>query len=155
MDGAEMLTINADTDLAALAGTDLGESDWITIDQARVNAFADATDDRQWIHVDPKRAADGPFGATIAHGFLILSLLPALSASIVRVEEFSTVVNYGLDRVRFPAPVRVGRAIRDRLVVDAVEVVRSGTLLTVTHTVEIQDSERPACVARQLRLLQR
>ena len=107
-------TVDGIEEIKALAGTDLGASDWLEITQERVNTFADATDDHQWIHVDPERAAQGPFGATIAHGYLTLSLLIPLFTSCSTIEGVAMSVNYGLDKVRFPAPVPVGSKIRLR-----------------------------------------
>jgi len=150
-----MLTLTPETDLAALIGQQAGIGEWLTIDQARIDAFAEATGDHQWLHTDPQRAASGPYGATIAHGFLLLALLPKLASTAVDVVGFGAVVNYGLNRVRFPAPARVDARIRDRVSLDAVEDASGGTLLKITHTVHVQDQDRPACVAQQLRLLTR
>jgi acyl dehydratase len=147
-----MLTISPDADLNALAGTSPGVSSWLQIDQPRIDGFAAVTDDHQWLHVDPVRAADGPYGATIAHGFLVLSLLPSLATEVLQTDGFSSIVNYGLDKVRFPAPVLVGSLIRDRVMIDDVADSKNGLLMTITHTVEIEGLDRPACVARQLRL---
>ncbi|MGH3931284.1 MAG: MaoC family dehydratase [Pseudonocardiaceae bacterium] len=134
-------------ELRAAAGEQLGVSDWMTIDQQRITAFADATDDHQWIHVDPQRAAAGPFGGTVAHGFLTLSLLPRLVAQVYRVEGVSMAVNYGLNKVRFPAPVPV-----DSLVCAHVELaeaidVTGGLQLVVRVTLRIEGQSKPACVA--------
>jgi len=148
-----MLTIDPQTELTPLIGTSLGAGDWFTIDQTRIDAFAVATEDRQWLHTDPERAAAGPYGQTIAHGFLVLALLPALASSAVELSGFTSIVNYGLNRVRFPAAVRVGSQVRDLLRLDAAEVAPSGTLLTLTHTIEVDGQDRPGCVAQQLRLL--
>ena len=137
-------------DLAALVGREIGVSDWITIEQSRIDAFAEATDDRQWIHVDAARAAAGPFGATVAHGFLTLSLLPAMSASAFHVADTHTGINYGLNRVRFPAPVRVGSRLRGHFVLDAFEPITGGAQMTVTCTMELEGSDKPACVAESL-----
>jgi acyl dehydratase len=150
-----MLTIDPQSDLTSLVGTPLGLGDWFMIDQARIDAFAAATADDQWLHTDPLRAARGPYGRTIAHGFLILALLPALASSVLEIAGFRSVVNYGLNRVRFPAPAPVDSRVRDRITLDAAEAAPSGILLTVTHTVEVEDQDRPACVAQQLRLLTR
>jgi len=150
-----MLTLAPDTDLAALIGQPLGTGEWFTIDQQRIDAFADVTTDHQWLHTDPERAASGPYGATIAHGFLLLSLLPALASTALEVVGFSAVINYGLNRVRFPAPARVDHHVRDRLTLDSMDDSPAGTLVTITHTVEVRDQDRPACVAQQLRLLTR
>jgi len=148
-----MLILTPESDLAALVGKSLGHGDWFTIDQERIDAFAAITLDEQWIHIDPVRAASGPYGATIAHGFLLLSLLPALASRATQFAGFATVVNYGLERVRFPSPARVDSRVRDQLRLDAVDGTPKGTLLKVTHTIELEGQDRPACVAQQLRLL--
>jgi acyl dehydratase len=150
-----MLTITPQADLTSLVGTSLGTGEWFTIDQARIDAFADATDDRQWLHTDPVKAASGPYGRTIAHGFLVLALLPALASSVMAISGFTSVVNYGLNRVRFPAAAPVNSRVRDRMKLDSAEAAASGILLTLTHTVEVEDQDRPACVAQQIRLLTR
>jgi acyl dehydratase len=150
-----MITITPETDVAALIGRPPAYSEWFTIEQGRINEFAEVTGDRQWLHTDPERAATGPYGATIAHGFLLLALLPALAASAIAVEGYAGVVNYGLDRVRFPSAARVGSRIRDGVVVDSVAENRQGTLVTLTHTIEVDKQHKPACVAQQLRLLRR
>jgi acyl dehydratase len=125
----------------------LGVSEWIAIDQAKIDAFAAATGDRQWIHVDPKRAAAGPFGTTVAHGFLTLSLIPLLSSTAFDIVDVGTAINYGLNRVRFPAPVPVGSRVRGRFELLACEAFTGGMQLTIKVTVEREDSERPVCVA--------
>ncbi|MBA2474820.1 MAG: MaoC family dehydratase [Actinobacteria bacterium] len=131
----------------ALAGRELGPSAWLEVTQARVDAFAECTDDHQWIHVDPERAAAGPFGATIAHGLLTLSLVVRFWEELVEVQGVRLVVNYGLNRVRFPAPVPVGARIRGRFtVVDVVEVA-GGVQATSTALVELEGGEKPACAA--------
>lgn len=134
-------------DLAALAGHDIGTSDWLLIDQARVNLFAEATGDHQWIHTDPVRAASGPFGAPIAHGFLTLSLLPLLFESAFAIADVRMGVNYGLNRVRFVSPVRVGSRVRGRFKLVSFEPLEGGAQLTVEATIELDGSARPACVA--------
>ncbi|MBO9577674.1 MAG: MaoC family dehydratase [Microbacteriaceae bacterium] len=149
-----MLTIGID-ELERRVGEELGTSPWLEIAQQRIDAFADATDDRQWIHVDPARAAAGPYGATIAHGFLTLSLLPALAAGAYAVHGASTRVNYGLDRVRFPAPVRVGSRIRGRISLVAAERTDRGVRATLRTEVEIEGSDKPACVADSVTLFVR
>jgi acyl dehydratase len=131
----------------AAAGSMLGTSGWVTADQKRVNLFADATDDHQWIHVDPERAAAGPFGTTIAHGYLTLSLLPALSKDIWQVQGVRMAVNYGLNRVRFPAPAPVGSRLRAHVHLASVEDVPGGVQLTAAVTVEREGSDKPVCVA--------
>ncbi len=135
-------------DLRKAVGTEVGVSDWLEIDQARIDLFADATDDHQWIHVDPEAAAKGPFGTTVAHGYLTLSLLPKLSESIVRVSGVRMGVNYGLNKVRFPAPVPVGSRVRARYELLSVEDVDKGGIQTVFKvTVERDGGEKPVCVA--------
>ena len=143
-----MKVFNGLDELRAAAGTQVGASEWMTMDQSRVNTFADATDDHQWIHVDPEKAKDGPFGGPIAHGFLTLSLLPELISQVYRIDGTKMGVNYGLNKVRFTAPVPVGSKIRG--VVDLAEVadVKGGAVqVTSRVTVEIEGSERPALVA--------
>jgi acyl dehydratase len=138
-------------ELRALAGTDLGASDWFEVTQDRVNLFADATDDHQWIHTDPERALSGPFGGTIAHGYLTLSLLIPLFNELLEVRGVKMSVNYGLEKVRFPAPVRVGGKIRLLGTVDAVEdVAGNGVQMALTFTIEIEGGQKPACVAKAL-----
>lgn len=134
-------------DLQPLVGQEIGVSDWIEIDQARIDRFADATGDHQWIHVDPARAAAGPFGATIAHGFLTLSLLPAMGMAAFEIEGLRMSVNYGLDRVRFPAPVRAGSRLRGRFVLREYQPIEGGAQLVVECTMEIEGGAKPACVA--------
>ncbi|MCW5637020.1 MAG: MaoC family dehydratase [Rubrivivax sp.] len=138
------------TDLQPLVGQELGVSDWITVDQRRIDLFAEATDDHQWIHVDAARAAAGPFGATVAHGFLTLSLLPPLFASAFHIDGIGMGINYGLNRVRFPAPVRVGSRLRGRFKLLAYEPLPGGAQLTVEVTVEMEGSDKPACVAESV-----
>ena len=138
-------------ELQALAGTDLGRTDWLEITQDRVDTFADATDDHQWIHVDPQRAASGPFGGTIAHGYLTLSLVIPLFNQLLEISGTAMSLNYGLERVRFPSPVRVGAKIRLHGAVDSVEPVKGGGVqMQLTFTVEVAGSEKPACVAQAL-----
>lgn len=132
--------------LLAAEGQDLGATDWIEIDQARVNLFAEATGDHQWIHVDPERAASGPFGGCIAHGYLTLSLVNLFLPQLIQVDNLRMGVNYGCDRVRFPAPVRVGARIRGRGEVVRVEQVGAAVQATVRVSVEIEGGERPGCV---------
>lgn len=138
--------------LAARIGSVIGTSDWTLIDQPRIDAFADATGDRQWIHVDPERAArESPFGGTVAHGFLSLSLLPLLASRAYAVDRVRTRVNYGLNRVRFPTPVPAGRRVRAAFRLLALEPQGPGRhLVTVEATVELEGSDRPACVAEML-----
>jgi acyl dehydratase len=136
--------------LPSLEGQHLGYSDWEDVDQSRIDLFAEATGDHQWIHVDPTRAAAGPFGTTIAHGYLTLSLLPALLQQIEVVSGVSFAVNYGCNRVRFPSPVPVGSAVRLGLAIAAVEDVGGGVQVTYDATVEVRDSAKPSLVAQVL-----
>ena len=136
------------SELQGLVDQEIGVSDWITVDQQRIDLFAQSTGDHQWIHVDPERAAKGPFGTTIAHGFLTLSLLPEMSATAFDVEDAHMGVNYGLNKVRFPAAVRVGKRIRLRSKLLAVEEIGDRAIqMTSRQTIEIEGEERPACVA--------
>ena len=137
-------------DLQPLVGQEFGVSDWLTVDQQRIDRFAEATGDHQWIHVDPQRAAEGPFGATVAHGFLTLSLLPQFFQTGFAVDDVRMGVNYGLNRVRFPAPVRVGSRLRGRFKLLSFEPLEGGAQLTVEVTVEMEDSAKPACVAESI-----
>ncbi|MCH7709885.1 MAG: MaoC family dehydratase [Myxococcales bacterium] len=134
-------------DLKNAVGKQLGVSDWLEIDQQRIDKFADATGDHQWIHVDPERAKNGPFGATIAHGYLTQSLVNYFLPQIVEVHGISMGVNYGANRIRFPAPVRVGSRIRGSAELLGVEETKDGGVqATIRVTVEIEGSERPGCV---------
>lgn len=142
-----MITVNVD-ELPSLAGKDLGYSDWVRVDQAKIDQFADATNDHQWIHVDPVRAKEGPFGTTIAHGYLTLSLAPGLLQSVVRVEGMRHGVNYGCNKVRFPSPVPVDSEVRLHATVADVEEVGGGVQLTLDLTIEARDAAKPACVAQ-------
>ena len=144
------MTAVAYADLRTLVGTELGPSDWIDITQDRVNTFADATDDHQWIHTDPERAKDGPFGGPIAHGFLTLSLLIPLWNSLLDVQGVTTKVNYGLDKVRFVSPVPVGTRVRATASIAEVTEVKGGWQLTVDVTIETEGGTKPAVVARSL-----
>ncbi|WP_102194731.1 MaoC family dehydratase [Microbacterium aurantiacum] len=143
-----MTTIAAYTDAAGLAGTDLGFTEWIEVTQDRVNLFADATDDHQWIHVDPERAVNGPFGAPIAHGFLSLSLAVKFWSELFDLDGVTTKVNYGLDKVRFVSPVKVGSQVRMNAVITEVTEVPGGYQFAVDQTIEIQGAPKPALVAR-------
>jgi acyl dehydratase len=134
-------------DLQPLVGQDLGTSEWLTIDQSRIDAVAHATGDHQWIHVDPERAATGPFGATVAHGFLTLSLLPHFSETGFAIGDVRMGINYGLNRVRFAAPVRVGSRLRVHFKLLSFEPLEGGAQLTVQATFEIEGQAKPACVA--------
>ena len=143
-----MRTFESVADLAAAQGQAIGQSDWVTITQEDVNLFADATGDHQWIHVDPERAAKGPFGKTIAHGFMTLALLPRLQHEMYTVNGIKLAVNYGLNKVRFLAPVLAGSRIRSRSeLVDATKVNDNTVNLTVRHTIEVDGSDKPAVVA--------
>ena len=138
-------------DLQTLVGQPLGHSDWINIDQARVNAFAEATEDRQWIHVDPERAKAGPFGAPIGHGFLTLSLIPYFFETGFSVRETRMVVNYGLNKVRFTAPVPVGSRLRAGFKLLAMDDVAGGAVqLTVEVAIEAEGAAKPVCIAESL-----
>ncbi len=131
----------------AAVGQDLGATDWVPLTQARINTFADATGDHQWIHVDPVRAKDGPFGACIAHGYLTLSLANLFLPQLVRYERLKLGVNYGCDKVRFPALVPVGSRLRGRGVVQAAEAIKGeGVQVTVRISVEIEGNDKPGCV---------
>ncbi len=135
-------------DLAALEGQAIGTSDWTLVDQPRIDQFAQATGDAQWIHVDAARAAEGPFGATIAHGFLTLSLLSQLVVSAFRVADVRLGLNYGLDRVRFPSPVPVGSRLRAHCRLLKFEPIDGGAQLTIEMSVECEGGAKPACVAQ-------
>ncbi|WP_369274646.1 MaoC family dehydratase [Streptomyces sp. R11] len=144
------ITVNGLDELKKLAGTDLGTSEWIEITQDRINTFADATGDHQWIHVDPERAAEGPFGAPIAHGYLTLSLFIPLFTELLDVQGVTTKVNYGLNKVRFPSPVKAGSRIRLVGKLAGVEEVPGGVQITVDGTVEIEGGGKPAAVLQSL-----
>lgn len=134
-------------DLKAAIGTHLGYGDWLLVDQERIDGFADATGDDQWIHVDPQRAAAGPFGTTIAHGYLTLSLLPVLARGLATVDEARMSVNYGLNTVRFPSPVPVGSRVRAGVELLSVDDVPGGVQVTSRVTIEREGANKPACVA--------
>ncbi|MGH7691893.1 MAG: MaoC family dehydratase [Candidatus Dormibacteria bacterium] len=136
--------------LLGLAGADLGTGEWQGVSQDQVNQFADATHDHQWIHIDPERAQSGPFGQTIAHGFLTLALLPDLLQSVLRVEGARLGVNYGLNRVRFPAPVPVGSRIRAKAQLLEATAFDGGVQIVVETTVEVEGRPKPACVAQTI-----
>jgi acyl dehydratase len=140
-------------EIRAAAGHELGTGDWLEVDQARIDAFADATGDHQWIHVDIERSAQGPFGRTVAHGYLTLSLLPWLGNSVYTLDTPGPKLNYGLDRVRFPSPVPVGARIRTRVTLTEVAELDTGLRLTLSHLVEVENTTKPACVADLLVLL--
>lgn len=142
-----MLIASRPSELLSLVGEPLGTTEWIEIDQSRVDAFADSTEDRQWIHVDPERAAASPFGGPIAHGFLSLSLLSHFFEQLLEVRGVQMLVNYGLDRVRFPAPVPVGSRLRGVGTVASVAEVAGGHQVVLDISVEIEGAPKPACVA--------
>ena len=145
------VTANGLDELKGMAGTDLGHTGWLEITQDRVDAFADATDDHQWIHVDRERAAAGPFGGTIAHGFLTLSLVIPLFGELLTVRDVSMGINYGLNRVRFPAPVPVGSKIRLAATLGAVEDAGVNAVQAVVDfTIEVEGGGKPACVAQSV-----
>ncbi|MFC5212936.1 MaoC family dehydratase [Streptomyces coerulescens] len=144
------ITVNGLEELKKLAGSDLGTSEWIEITQSRIDTFADATGDHQWIHVDPERAAEGPFGAPIAHGYLTLSLFIPLFTELLDVQGVTTKVNYGLNKVRFPSPVKVGSRIRLVGKLAEVEEVPGGVQITVEGTIEIEGAAKPAAVLTSL-----
>ena len=148
-----MRVLNDSQEIAAAAGEELGVSEWVTISQERIDLFADATGDRQWIHVDPERAAEGPFGAPIAHGYLTLSMLPFLGAQVYAFAGDVARVNYGLNKVRFITPVRVGSKVRNRVVMQEVHDTDKGQHVTLQHTIEIKGEDKPACIAETLTLL--
>jgi acyl dehydratase len=137
-------------ELRPLVGTCLGSSSWVTVDQARIDAFADATGDHQWIHTDPARAATGPFGGTVAHGYLTLSLLIPLWTEILTVHSVRTKVNYGLGRVRFPAPVPAGSRVRATATLAALDDIAGGAQLTVDAVIERDGGDKPVCVAQPI-----
>ncbi|QYJ04338.1 MaoC family dehydratase [Nocardioides panacisoli] len=140
-------------EIEAATGEELGVSEWVQVNQRRVNEFADATGDHQWIHVDIERAKDGPFGGTIAHGYLTLSLIPWLGSQVFTLQTPGAKLNYGVNKVRFPAPLLVGKRIRAHVSISSVIDIPKGKQLTVKHTIEIEDEERPACVAETVVLL--
>jgi acyl dehydratase len=137
-------------EVRAAVGTHLGYSAWLDIDQQRVDLFAEATGDHQWIHVDPQRAATGPFGGTIAHGYLTLSLSNLFLPQIVEVQGFAMGVNYGTNKVRFPAPVRVGSRIRGGAEMTEVAEVKGGLQTTIVITIEVEGETKPACVIESI-----
>ncbi|MFF8393150.1 MaoC family dehydratase [Streptomyces sp. NPDC016172] len=144
------ITVNGLDELKKLAGSDLGTSEWIEVTQERIDTFADATGDHQWIHVDPERAKEGPFGAPIAHGYLTLSLFIPLFTELLDVQGVTTKVNYGLNKVRFPSPVKVGSRIRLVAKLAEVEEVPGGVQITVEGAIEIEGGTKPAAVLQSL-----
>jgi acyl dehydratase len=141
--------------LEAQVGQEVGVSEWTTITQSRIDLFAEATGDQQWIHVDPERAVDGPYGATIAHGYLTVSLLPAMVQEAFQVIDAVRRVNYGLDKVRFPRPVVVGSGLRAHVSVRSVTPIEGGVQLGLRCVLEIEGGGKPACVAETLTLIMR
>ena len=138
------------TELESLVGEHIADSDWIEVTQDRIQLFADATNDHQWIHVDPERAKAGPFGATIAHGFMTLSLLPEMAASAMQVLDTRMGVNYGLNRVRFPAPVPAGSRVRGRFKLLKFEPIDGGAQLTFEVLMEREGGDKPVCIAESV-----
>jgi acyl dehydratase len=145
-----MTVFVAPADLLDAIGTDLGTTGWLAIDQARIDQFAEATGDHQWIHVDPERAAAGPFGTTIAHGYLTLALTNQFLPELLSVEQISMGVNYGVNKVRFPAAVPSGGRVRGHAVLTAAEPIPGGVQALVTITVELEGSAKPACVVESI-----
>jgi len=137
-------------DLEKTVGTHLGHSEWHTVDQDQIDAFAAATGDHQWIHVDPVKAAEGPFGSTVAHGFLTLSLLPMLTWQVYKIEGVKMAVNYGADKLRFPSPVPVGSRVRAGVELTAVTPNAAGYQVALTVTIERDGGNKPACVVDML-----
>jgi acyl dehydratase len=147
MSGVGKRVINGIGGLRELVGEELGTSDWLEITQARIDQFAAATGDHQWIHVDPERAKDGPFGVTIAHGYLSLSLAPAMLQEIVEVRDVAMALNYGVNKLRFPSPVPVGSKVRMSARLAEVEEVTGGVQVVLAVTFQIEGVDKPACVA--------
>jgi acyl dehydratase len=144
-------TITHPKDLLTMVGDELGSSPWLEVSQQRINVFADATDDHQWIHVDVDRAKDGPFGGPIAHGYLTLSLLIPLWSQILLIEEMDMAVNYGLNKVRFPAPVPAGSRVRvTATLADAEEVAGGGIQATIDAVMEVEGASKPVCIAQMV-----
>lgn len=144
-----MRTFKTLQELGAELGQELAVSDWMTIDQQRINLFADATDDHQWIHLDPEKAKAGPFGVPIAHGFLTLSMLPCLIESAIAIEGQKMGVNYGLNKVRFPSPVPVDSELRARIVLEGFEALGdNGAQCVMAVTIERRGADKPVCVAQ-------
>ncbi|MFE2824142.1 MaoC family dehydratase [Streptomyces sp. NPDC059271] len=147
---AEPRTFATVDELRSAVGEQLGYTDWVEIEQKRIDLFAEATGDHQWIHVDPEKAASGPFGTTIAHGYLTLSLLPLFGPQLIAVEGVKMGVNYGTNKVRFPAPVPVGSRLRSSATITAVDDVPGGVQVTVAFTVEREGGDKPVCVAESV-----
>ncbi|MFL4903175.1 MaoC family dehydratase [Streptomyces sp. MMS24-I2-30] len=147
---AEPRIFTSADELKAAVGEQLGHTDWLEVDQKRIDLFAEATGDHQWIHVDPEKAAAGPFGGTIAHGYLTLSLLPLFGPQLLQVDGATMGVNYGTNKVRFPAPVPVGSRLRATARITGAEDVAGGVQLTVVFTVEREGGDKPVCVAESV-----
>ena len=145
-----MRTFQTIAELKDLLGQEIGVSDWITVTQERIQLFAEATNDHQWIHLDTERAKGGPFGTTIAHGFLTLSLLPEMAATAFHVRETRMGVNYGLNKVRFPAPVPSGSRLRARFKLIGYEPLEGGAQITTQVTMEREGSDKPVCIAESI-----
>ena len=145
--------ISSAEEMKGLLGQQRGVTDWLTVDQGRVDGLAKVTGDHQWIHVDPARAKESPFGGTVAHGFLTLALTVPFGAELYELHFGSSRLNYGLNKVRFPAPVPVGSRIRAQVTLDEIRETGAGLQLTTTYTIEIEGKERPACVAERLTLV--
>jgi len=139
----------------AAVGENIGDSSWIEIDQSRIDLFAEATGDHQWIHTDPERAATGPFGTTIAHGFLTLSIVPIMLEEVLRIENISAFLNYGTDKVRFPRPVPVNSRVQASVSVLSAEEVELGARATLKVEIRLEDGGKPACIAELITLLVR
>ena len=148
-----MRVFESPDEVVAAVGGDLGASEWVEITQERVDAFADATGDHQWIHVDPERARAGPFGGTIVHGYLTLSLVPWLGSQVFTLGGDGAALNYGTNKVRFPQPVPVGSRIRTHVSVAEAQQVRAGTQVVFRHSIEIEGQDKPGCVAETVVLL--
>jgi acyl dehydratase len=145
-----MKVFNGVDELVAAAGSQLGPTDWLSVEQERINQFADATGDHQWIHVDPERAADGPFGGTIAHGLLTLSLLPHFMHDLYRVDNVAMAINYGFNKVRFITPVPVGAKLRARSEITEVQTLDSAVQATLVTTIEVEGAQKPAAVIESI-----
>jgi acyl dehydratase len=148
-----MRTFTSLDELTAAVGEELGSSGWLQIDQDRINAFADATLDHQWIHVDEERAASGPFGGTIAHGYMTLALIPWIANEVFRLDTPGAKLNYGVNKVRFPSPVKVGSRVRGHVTLTGVEDIPTGKQMTLKYVIEIEGESKPACVAETVVLL--
>ncbi|WP_110240902.1 MaoC family dehydratase [Nocardioides gilvus] len=148
-----MRVLTSIEEIEAAVGETLGTTDWVELDQAAVDTFADLTGDHQWIHVDAERAAESSFGGTIVHGFLTLSMLPGFATQLFRIDAGGARLNYGVEKVRFPAPLRTGSRVRGSATFTSVTKVPSGTQVRTSWTVEAEGSERPVCVAETITLV--